>query len=51
MFTYNNKRIVIHRINKKVKTNVTVSDIRKTDVYNEKLIALPQNDTGNAVYC
>lgn len=48
MFTYNNGRIVIHRINKETKTNISVENIRKTNNHNEKLIALPQNDTGNA---
>ena len=48
MFTYNNGRIVIHRITKQTKTNISKEDIRENNNYNDKLIALPQNDTGNA---
>ncbi len=48
MFTYNNGRIVIHRITKTNKTNISKEDIMRNNKYNDQLISLPQNDTGNA---
>ena len=48
MFTYDNDRIVIHRITKENKMNISAEDIKKNNKYNERLITLPQNDTGNA---
>lgn len=56
MFTYNKGRIVIHRItkNNEIKT-ISEGEIKKNNKYNEALIKLPQNDTGNAkrflLYC
>lgn len=49
MFTYNNGRIVIHRITKNNENKIiSEKEIRKNNQYNEQLIGLPQNDTGNA---
>lgn len=48
MFTYNNGRIVIHRINKEMKSSISGKDIRNNNKFNETLLNLPQNDTGNA---
>lgn len=49
MLTYNNGRVVIHRItkNNEIKT-ISTEEIRKNNQYNEQLTQLPQNDTGNA---
>ncbi len=48
MLTYRNGLVVIHRKNKNMKTTISSQDIKKDNSYNEKLILLPQNDTGNA---
>lgn len=48
MFTYNNGRVVIHRITKDNKYIITENGIKTNNKFNDKLISLPQNDTGNA---
>lgn len=48
MFTYNNGRIVIHRITKDNKNYINEKEIKANNQFNDKLINLPQNDTGNA---
>ena len=48
MFTYNNGRIVIHRIKENNPAKISKEIIRNDNEFSEKLIHLPQNDTGNA---
>lgn len=48
MFTYDNGRIVIHRIKKEDNPFISEEKIMKNNTYNKLLIDLPQNDTGNA---
>jgi len=46
--TFENGRVVIHRIKKEQSATITKEYIEKSNIYNKQLIKLPQNDTGNA---
>ena len=48
MLSYREGRVVIHRIGKEMPKNLTREYIMDSKKYDEKLINLPLNDTGNA---